>query len=146
MNSVYSSWVKGKYLLRSSVVIFTVRFQVRSQENSYHYLRPQTSVRPPPPQDVISCRFICEIFTKMWRLINILAKSGQDSIRFTSYNSTEHSPYWEANRSSASQELSHSLWNPKYQSPHSQQPATCPYPEPNQTGHAPHPTCRSISA
>ena len=41
----------------------------------------------------------------------------------------EHSPSWESNRSSASQEILHILWNPKanYQS---QVHATCPYPEP----------------
>ena len=40
---------------------------------------------------------------------------------------TEHSPSWEANRFSSSQEILCILWEPKF---HSQVPATCPYPEP----------------
>jgi hypothetical protein len=43
------------------------------------------------------------------------------------------SPSWEANMSSATQEILRILWNPKVSSPHSQQPATCPYPEPDRS-------------
>jgi hypothetical protein len=40
----------------------------------------------------------------------------------------EQSPYWEANRSSASQEIPRFM-EPEGSLPHSQQPATCLYPE-----------------
>ena len=39
---------------------------------------------------------------------------------------------------SASQEIPHILWKPESSSPHSQVPATCPYPEPDQS--CTHPT------
>ena len=45
----------------------------------------------------------------------------------------EQSPSWEANRSSASQEIPRILWNPEGSLPHSQSPATCPYPELDQS-------------
>jgi len=46
----------------------------------------------------------------------------------------EHSPTSEANRFSSSQEIPRILWNPKV---HSQQPAICPYPQPDPS--SPHP-------
>jgi hypothetical protein len=46
--------------------------------------------------------------------------------------STEHSPSWEANRFSASQEILHFM-EPKGSLPHSQVPANCPYPEPGKS-------------
>jgi hypothetical protein len=47
-------------------------------------------------------------------------------------NSMEQSPSWEANRSSASQEIPPRFMEPEGSLPHSQQPATCTYPEPYQ--------------
>ena len=44
--------------------------------------------------------------------------------------SIQQSPSREANRFSASQEIPRILWNPQGSLPHSQVPATCPYPEP----------------
>jgi len=44
----------------------------------------------------------------------------------------EQSSSWESNRFPASQEIPSILWNPKILLPHSQVPATCPYPEPDQ--------------
>jgi hypothetical protein len=41
----------------------------------------------------------------------------------------EQSPSWEANRFSASQEIPCILWYPEDSLPHSQVPATCPYPK-----------------
>jgi hypothetical protein len=43
-------------------------------------------------------------------------------------SSMEQSASWEVNRSSASQKISRILWNPHGSSPHSEQPASCPYP------------------
>jgi hypothetical protein len=45
----------------------------------------------------------------------------------------EQSPSWEANNSSASQEIPRIIWKPEGSLLHSQQPATCPYPEPYQS-------------
>ena len=42
----------------------------------------------------------------------------------------EHSPSWKANRFSASQEIPPHFMKPEGSLPHSQVPATCPYPEP----------------
>jgi hypothetical protein len=41
-------------------------------------------------------------------------------------NSMEQSPSWEANRSSASQEIPRIIMEPEGSLPHSQEPATCP--------------------
>jgi len=49
----------------------------------------------------------------------------------------EHSPSWEANRFSAGQEIPCILWNPEGLLPQLKVPATCPYPEPDQS--SPHP-------
>ena len=51
--------------------------------------------------------------------------------------SMEQSPSWEAIRFSASQEIPHILWNLKVTLPHSQVPATCPYPEPDRSSPCP---------
>jgi hypothetical protein len=48
----------------------------------------------------------------------------------------QHMPSSEANRLSTSQ-ISRILWNPKFLDPISQKPATCPYPEPNQSSSCP---------
>ena len=48
----------------------------------------------------------------------------------------EHSPFWEANTSSASKKNSPHFMEPEGPLPHSQQPALCPYPEPDRF-HAP---------
>jgi len=45
----------------------------------------------------------------------------------------EQGPSLEANRSSYSQYIPRILWNPEGQLPRLQQPATCPYPEPDQS-------------
>ena len=50
----------------------------------------------------------------------------------------EHKPSWEAHRISASQEIPRILWNAEGSLPHSQVPATCPCPEPDQTSLCPH--------
>jgi len=42
----------------------------------------------------------------------------------------EHSPSWEANRFSTSQEIPRVFMEPEGSLPHSQQLATCPYPDP----------------
>jgi hypothetical protein len=53
--------------------------------------------------------------------------------------SMQQSPSWEANRSSASQEIPPNFMEPEGSLPHSQVPATCPYPEPDQSCPSPHP-------
>jgi len=60
--------------------------------------------------------------------------------------STEQSPSWEANQFAASQEMPPHFMEPEGSSPHSQVPATCPYPEPAWSSpYPPHPTSwRSI--
>jgi len=50
----------------------------------------------------------------------------------------EQSPSWEANGFSGSQEIHRILWNPKDSLPHSQVPATWPYPEPARSSPYPH--------
>ena len=45
---------------------------------------------------------------------------------------------WEANRSSASQEIPRIVWNPEGSLPHSHVPATCIYPEPDRSSSYPH--------
>ena len=50
----------------------------------------------------------------------------------------EQSPSWEANLFSASQEIPRILLEPKSLLPHSQVPATCPYPEPALSSLYPH--------
>jgi hypothetical protein len=56
----------------------------------------------------------------------------------------EHSPSWEANRSSASQEIPRILWNPKVHY-RVYKPTNCPYPKPDQSSPSPHPmSWRSI--
>ena len=61
----------------------------------------------------------------------------------------EQSPYWEANRFSASQEIPHILWNPEGSLPHSQVPDTCLCPQPDRCSPWPHisllPNLMSIS-
>jgi hypothetical protein len=58
---------------------------------------------------------------------------------FTLTNSMEHSPSWEASRSSASQEIPRDLLNPKVHY-RTHKPATCPYPEPYQSSPYPPPS------
>jgi len=53
-----------------------------------------------------------------------------------------HSPSWESNGFSASQEIPHILWNPRVHYRSSQAPATCPYPEPDQSS----PLCSHITS
>ena len=48
-------------------------------------------------------------------------------------NCMEQSPSWEANWSSASQEIPRILWNPEVHYPLSRKPAACPHPEPDQS-------------
>jgi hypothetical protein len=45
----------------------------------------------------------------------------------------EHSPSWEANSPSLSQEIPSILWNPEDSLPCSQEPITGPYPEPDES-------------
>ena len=45
----------------------------------------------------------------------------------------EQSPSWEADRSSASADIPPQFMEHEGSLPHSQQPATCPYPEPDQS-------------
>ena len=55
--------------------------------------------------------------------------------------STEQSPSWKANRFSGSQEIprnSPHFMEPEGSLPHSQVPATCPYPEPARSSPCPH--------
>jgi hypothetical protein len=47
------------------------------------------------------------------------------------YNSVKHSPPWEANNRSASEEIFPTFMEPEGSLPYSQEPATCPYPEPD---------------
>jgi hypothetical protein len=61
--------------------------------------------------------------------LNIFEPKAKTTIHGYKTNSMEQSPSWEANRSSATQEIPRVLWNPEGSIPHSQQPATCPYPE-----------------
>jgi hypothetical protein len=51
----------------------------------------------------------------------------------------EESPFWEANMSSATQENSPHFMEPESWLTHSQQPATCPYSEPDRSSPCPHP-------
>jgi hypothetical protein len=44
----------------------------------------------------------------------------------------QHSPSSEAERSLASQDISSHFMEPKFSSPHSLKPVSCPYPEPDQ--------------
>jgi hypothetical protein len=53
-------------------------------------------------------------------------------------HSMEQSPSWETNRFSASQAIMRILWNPEGSLPHSQVPATCPYPQPARSRPHPH--------
>ena len=69
---------------------------------------------------------------------NIMVTKCQNLVNYLLTHSTERSPSWEANRFSASQEIPHILWNPEGSLPHSQVPATCPYPEPARS--SPYPT------
>ena len=46
-------------------------------------------------------------------------------------NSMQLSPFWDANRFAASQEIPPHFIEPEVSLPHSQVPATCPYPEPD---------------
>jgi len=48
-------------------------------------------------------------------------------------HSMKQSPPWEANRFPASQEIPHIFVEPEGSLPHSQVPATCPYPEPDRS-------------
>ena len=50
----------------------------------------------------------------------------------------EQSPSWDANRFSASQEIPRIYTEPEGSLPHSQVPATCPYPEPAPRSPFPH--------
>jgi len=52
--------------------------------------------------------------------------------------SMEQSPSWEANRFAASQEIPPHLMEPEGSLPHSQVPATCPYPESTRSSPYPH--------
>ena len=54
-------------------------------------------------------------------------------------NSMEKSPSWEAKRFSASQEIPRVLRELEGSLPHSQQPATCPYSEPDKSSPRPPP-------
>ena len=51
----------------------------------------------------------------------------------------EHSPSWESNRSSASQEIPPHFTKPEGSLPNSQQPLICLYPEPDQSSPRPNP-------
>jgi hypothetical protein len=53
-------------------------------------------------------------------------------IKYVLTSSMEQSPFWEANRFAASQEILH-VMEPEGSLPHSQLPATCLYPEPAQS-------------
>ena len=48
-------------------------------------------------------------------------------------HSMQHSPSWEADRLSASQEIPRIFFATECSSPHSQEPATCSYPEPHRS-------------
>ena len=50
----------------------------------------------------------------------------------------KHSPSWEANRFAASQEIPRNFMEPEGSLPHSQMPATCPYPEAARSSPYPH--------
>jgi hypothetical protein len=63
---------------------------------------------------------------RSWSLITSLLSSNLLTYLLT--YSMEHSPSWEANQFAASQEIPHSLWNPKGSLLHSQVPATRLYP------------------
>ena len=52
----------------------------------------------------------------------------------------QQNPSWESNRSSACQEIPSFLWNPEGSLPHSQNHATGPFPEHDQSSPCPHPT------
>ena len=59
--------------------------------------------------------------------------------------SMEQRPSWEANRSSANQENSPHFIKPEGSLPHSQQPATCPYPAPDRYSPRPAPHFSKIN-
>jgi len=93
-------------------------------------------VRDCPVQLVLHVNQNCTDFLKkrlvvMYRLMhraveNLLLSFGwtSDLWLINSY-SLEQSPSWEANSSSASQEVPRNLWNPNVYFPHSRAPATC---------------------
>jgi hypothetical protein len=70
------------------------------------------------------------LLTYLLNLLNLLA--------YLLTYSMEHSPFWEANWFSASKLNSPHFIEPECSLPHSQVPATCPYPEPAQS--SPYPT------
>ena len=61
--------------------------------------------------------------------------------------SVAQSPFWEPNRFSASQEIPPHFMEPEGSLPHSQVPATCPYPEPARSSpYVPFPLLRSYQS
>jgi hypothetical protein len=75
--------------------------------------------------------FVCRKQSDMFQFICVIFRKS-----YLTY-SMMHSPSWEANRFAVSQEIPHIFMEPEGSLPHSQMPATCPYPEPSRSSHIP---------
>ena len=92
------------------------------------------------------CRCRCIIRMKtihttyLWLLVVGCKKQSSRLLVYSNLliYSMQQSPFWEANRFLASQEIFRILWNPKVQFSHSQMPATSLYPEPTRSSPYPH--------
>ena len=83
--------------------------------------------------------FLQKVF-KLKKFENWHIRIGDLSLfKINTRNSLEKSPFWEANRFSATQEIPHILWNPS-SLPRLQKPTTCPYHEQSRSSACTHST------